>query len=367
LEDKWDRIITGQATGVPASVVRAGLRLGAAAYAGGLAANHFVYDSGLRQRTRPALPVISVGNLSLGGTGKTTAAAFIARLLLPHAKPAIVLRGYRRREVAGPLIVADGRHTRAMLSEAGDEALMLARQLPGCAVGVGKRRERVIEQLKAQTGAQVAILDDGLQYFRMRRSVEIVLLDALSNFASWRLFPAGRLREPVSGLARATQVWITHADIAPPRRVRTLEDVAANSAPEALVVRTRHRPGPLRPITAGQQVPDSIRDMKVVALSALGNPEAFELALTDLGAHVQPLRFPDHHAYAAGDYDAVRACARSYGAEVIVTTEKDAVKLPEPPADLPPVAVMGCDLQILDHAQDAQQQLIQVVERPCAD
>ena len=353
----WHDIVSGHARGVGPSLARAGLRAASGLYAAGLAANHLIYDWGLKARTRPALPTVSVGNLTLGGTGKTTTAAYLARRLVDRVKPVIILRGYGRHSTEDSLIVADGARILAGLGDAGDEALMLARSLPGCAVAVGKRRERVIRDAAAATGAQVAILDDGLQYFRMERAADIVLLDALADLATWRLFPAGVLREPLRQLRQATQVWITHCDLAGEERVARLQGLVSAQGFRGSVVTTRHRSGGLRPLVPGRTPPGGLAGRTVVALSALGNPDAFECALEGLGARVVRLRFADHHAYTVADYAAISQLAEEAGAELVVTTEKDAVKLPPPPGDCPQIAVLGCDLDILS-GEDAVEELL---------
>ena len=360
MRDTWHEIISGRRPGPGAGLARVSLRAASGLYACGLAANHAIYDWGLRRRTRPALPVVSVGNLTLGGTGKTTTAAFIARAMAVRVTPGIVLRGYGGEAGHGPTIVSDGTAVRASLQEAGDEALMLAHMLPGCAVAVGKRRERVIEALRDETPARVAVLDDGFQYFRMERQAEVVLLDALADLHTWRLFPAGCLREPLRNLRRADQVWITHADLGGPERVAALRELVARHRPGCPVVTTQHRPGALRALEAGRDVPPSVAGMRVLALSALGNPEAFERGMAKLGAYVVPLRFADHHAYEPADWERVRDAAETAGAQLVVTTEKDAVKLPPPPDEAPPVAVLGCELGILEGA-DAVAELVEWV------
>jgi len=347
LQDQWNAIISGESKGVLAGIARAGLQAISALHGLGLSASLLSYSHNLRRRTVPALPVISVGNLTLGGTGKTTAAAFIARRLNGATKPGIVLSGYRRQSGASPLIVSDGEQLRASLGEAGDEAYMLATQLPGCAVAVGKRREDVILALQHEAGVGIAILDDGFQYFRMVRNLDIVLVDALSHGTACRLFPAGRLREPMANMRRADQVWITHADLVDPARVDELAHGVALRCNGRAPVVTRHRASSLRPLQPGGYVPDSIAGRRVLALSALGNPLAFDLALSRLGCDVVPLSFPDHHDYAPGDYERVVAAARAAGVELVVTTEKDAVKLPVPPPQCPPVVVQGCELEVI--------------------
>lgn len=362
LRSRWEDLITGQAKGPAAAIERLGLGALSGLYGAGLQANHAIYDLGLKSRTVPALPVISVGNLSLGGTGKTTATEYIARLLRDRCMPGIVLRGYRRRSEHGAVLVSDGAQVLAGLEEAGDEALMLAANLPGCAVGVGKRREVTIELLRNSTHARIVILDDGFQYFRMARRLDIVLLDALAERGGTRLFPAGRLREPWRNLARAHQVWITHADMAPPDAVEQLARLAARHCPEGVVCVTRHQTGALRPLTGAGAVPESLEGVQVLAVSGLGNPAAFERSLEQLGAGVTHLRYQDHHAYSDGDWQEIRRAFEASRAELVVTTEKDAVKLPEPPADAPPVAVAGCELAFLHGEDAARQQILNVCE-----
>lgn len=362
VRDRWEGLITGQATGPAAILERIGLAALSGLYWAGLQANHAIYDHGLKARTIPALPVISVGNLSLGGTGKTTATAYIASLLRDRCMPGIVLRGYRRRSEQGPVLVSDGDRVLAPLAEAGDEALMLAHSLPGCAVAVGKRREVTIELLRNSTQARIVILDDGFQYFRMSRRLDIVLIDALAGPSATRLFPAGRLREPWRNLARAQQVWITHADLAPVEAVERLVQLASRHCPGGLVCVTRHQTGALRLLVSGKSVPAGLNGLHVLALSGIGNPESFERSLEELGARVTPLRFADHHAYSESDWYDIRRAWEAASADLIVTTEKDAVKLPEPPGDCPPVAVQGCELAFIQGEDAARQQISDVCE-----
>ncbi|MCE5217765.1 tetraacyldisaccharide 4'-kinase [bacterium] len=363
MQDQWEAVVTGRSGGLGASAGRLGLRLGAGLYAAGLKANLWLYTSGLKRRTQPSLPVISVGNLSLGGTGKTTTTAFLAQALLPRVKPGIVLRGHGRSSSEAVLIVSDGSEVKATPAEAGDEAVMLARQLPGVAVAVGKRRETVIEALRSRTGAQVAVLDDGFQYFRMARELDLVLLDALAGPEAWRLFPAGRLREPVTHLQRASQVWITHADLASTEHLEQLRTLARRYCPNCPVVVTRHREGVLRPLSGGGAPVEDLRGQKVVAVSALGNPQSYEMGLEKLGAQVTPARFPDHHRYVPEDYERIKQTCRASGAGLVVTTEKDAVKLPPPPEDCPPVVVMSCGLEVLEGLDEVESALQAVCDQ----
>jgi tetraacyldisaccharide 4'-kinase len=348
LQENWHAIISGETKGAAAGLAMFGLKAAAALHGFGLSTSLRFYERSIRRRTIPALPVVSIGNLTLGGTGKTTATAFVARQLLTRGKPGVVLSGYRRQSGASPLIVSDGEQLRAGLAEAGDEAYMLALQLPGCAVAVGKRREDVIDALRTQAGAEIAVLDDGFQYFRMARDLDIVLVDALADGMADRLFPAGRLREPMAHMGRAHQVWVTHADLCGPETVARLKRTIAAHCDGRPPIVTRHHQSSLRALRADDEAPQCLAGQRVLALSALGNPLAFELGLRQLGCEVVSLSFPDHHDYSLEDYRRIVPAARAVGAEMIVTTEKDAVKLPAPPADCPPVVVQGCELQIME-------------------
>lgn len=363
MEKAWDELISGEPRGPGASLARGALGALAGLYRFGLAANHWIYDAGLKPRSRPPVPVISLGNISLGGTGKSTSAAFLAAAAATEVKVGIVLRGYRRRTGPEALLVSDGTRLIAPLEQAGDEATMLAQRLPRCAVAVGKRRERVIEILVQQAGVQLVILDDGFQYFRMARDLDIVLLDALADDRALRLFPAGRLREPWTSLRRASQVWITHTDLAPAAQVEALTRRAEALCGPGSVVLTRHRPGVLWGMGEAA-APAGLSGEAVVAMSALGNPQSFECSLRELGACVTPARFPDHHPYAPGDWQRVAALARDSSARWIVTTGKDAVKLPPPPPDVPPVLVLECELQVLRGLDVVRTALARLLDPP---
>ena len=298
-----------------------------------------------RRHSRPALPVLSVGNLSLGGTGKSTTVIYLARRLQALGlRPAVVTRGYRGESSDTPRLVSAGA---ALLAgpEAGDEAVMLARLLPGVPVAVGQRRERVIRLLADQTPADLVLLDDGFQYYRLARAWDLVLLDASRSGPSDRLFPAGYLREPWSHLRRAGQVWLTHVDLAEPAALARLEAWIARFRPAPLV-HTCHRLTAVRALSGAREPAASLSGARVLAVSGLGNPASFEASLRQAGAEVVPLRYPDHHPYAAADLLTIGARMRENGVTIAVTTEKDAVKLGrlDPGDDL---RVAECELLVL--------------------
>jgi tetraacyldisaccharide 4'-kinase len=325
--ERWQRLVSGETPGLAAALGRAGLSALAGAYWIGLEANLAVYNWRLKGQTQAPLPVLSVGNLTLGGSGKTTTVRFLAqRLGEMGIAVGVALRGHGRQG-RGCFLVADLPGQVPDSATAGDEATEYARLLPAVPVAVGTRRE-VALALLANRGVQVGLLDDGYQYFRMARDWEIALVSARTDLSLARLFPRGRLREPWSHLRRATQVWITHADQASDRALDSLRGLVRRQAPQASVVLARHAPQVLVDLATGAQHPVSLlAGQRAVALSGLGSPETFEQTVRDLGCDVVALRFPDHHRYRRDDWAAATALAESAQASWIVTSEKDAVKL----------------------------------------
>ncbi|MFQ6098845.1 MAG: tetraacyldisaccharide 4'-kinase [Armatimonadota bacterium] len=330
ISQRWYDLVSDPDPGPAGLVAQAGLSIISQGYRLGVVANRWIFESGLLLRKSLPCPVISVGNITLGGTGKTTASAFVARRLLARGVvPAVILRGHGR-EARAPLMVSDGRDVIAGADEAGDEAVMLGNLAPGAIVAVGRWREAVGEMILDTTEAEAVILDDGFQYFRLHRDLDIVLLDALRPLTSAApVFPRGVLREPAHNLQRADQLWITHSDLAGCDGVSQTKAFAAGAAPGVPFVETVHRPVGLRPLAGeGDRLsPTFVRGKQVAAVSGIGNPVAFELTLRRLGAAgLTPIRYPDHHHYSASDADDI--LRRGESSDLIVTTEKDAVRLP---------------------------------------
>jgi len=354
-EQWWHDVVSGRQRGPVAGLTRGLLSLASGLYALGLQGNLALYGLGLKRPTRAVLPVVSAGNITLGGAGKSTAVRFLARELQRRGvRPGIVLRGHGREDSRAVLLASDGRGQVAPLAQTGDEAAEVARALPDVPVAVGKRREAAIALL-AGAGAQVALLDDGYQYFRMARDLNIALVSARLDPRTARLFPRGVLREPWRHLGRADQVWITHADQVPPERLQAVREWVRHHAPGAPLVVAAHEPRALATLT-GQPAPlDALAGQVVLAVSGLGCPESFEHSLQQLGAQVVPLRFDDHHVYTAADWAAIQEAAQRRGAGMVVTTAKDAVKLP-PDAPLP-VWVLRSEMQLTEGADLVAQAL----------
>lgn len=286
------------------------------------------YRRGLLAQARLAVPVISVGNLSLGGSGKTPLVAWIAERLLAASLPvAILSRGYAGSFRGDCLIVSDGERVLASAEQAGDEPVMLARALPAAVVAVGPRRDVVGRQLLARFGRRVLLLDDGFQHLRLARDLDVLCLgkdDALD----WPL-PAGRLRE----FARAS----ARADL----RVRILEP---GESPQGADVFGRRRVAGFVDLRGNpREAP-----RRAALLSGIARPERFladaRCAGVEVVAHT---RFSDHHRFRGDEVLAAARSAKREGADALLTTAKDAVRLPE--LELPlQTLVMKSSLELLD-------------------
>ena len=272
------------------------------------------------RRRRLARPVISVGNLRVGGTGKTPIVAYIARLLVAEGeKPAILSRGYgRRRPRDGVTVVSDGAAILADVDAAGDEPLMLARRLPGVSVLVGARRYLSGRLAEAQFGATVHLLDDGFQHMELARDIDLLVIgeEDLQDAP----LPTGRLREPL-GAALAADAGLVNAGY----------DSAAERVGRALglspVFRIARSLGVPRMITSGDTVVVP-SDERVFAVAAVARPERFFSDVTSAGWKiVGTMTFRDHHPFTHRDVVRMTAAARSTAAAIVMTTEKDAVRL----------------------------------------
>ncbi len=270
------------------------------------------YDCGWRRVHRVGAPVISVGNLTLGGTGKTPCVEYVARFYRDLGRrPAILSRGY-----------GGG-------GKANDEALVLRDNLPDVPHLQGKDRVLLALRVTAERRADVLILDDAFQHRRLGRDLDIVLLDATEPWGHGHLFPRGLLREDVAGLCRADVVVLTRCDLVRPEERGRLREEVARLAPGAAVAEAVHRPLGLIGGDGTMARPAQLEDRPVVAFCGLGNPEAFRGTLAGLGLAVRDFRvFPDHHAYSPKDGAALEAwAARQEKDCVVLTSQKDLVKL----------------------------------------
>jgi tetraacyldisaccharide 4'-kinase len=295
------------------------------------------YERRPASRRRLDRPVISVGNLSVGGTGKTPLVAAIAAWLLAQGeRPAILSRGYARRDrTPEPAVVSDGVTVRLGVHAAGDEPLMLARAVPGAIVIVGADRHASGRHAETQLGATVHVLDDGFQHVQLARDLDIVVTPS-GALAADHVLPKGRLREPLDALARASVLVVVGADD------RAAEAEAARYGVDCAVGATRRLGAPVE-IHGGVPPPGA----RVVAVAGIGQPGQFVAALRQRGFEVAESRtYADHHWFTAADLAEVAGVVSARGAWGALTTDKDAVRL-EPLGALPcPVARVPLTLEL---------------------
>ncbi len=290
----------------------------------------------LRQR-RLAKPVISVGNLSMGGTGKTPVVAAIAEWLLAQGhRPAILSRGYGRADdVDGVVVVSDGHAVRATLEQSGDEPMMLARHIPGAIVCVCPERYLSGTLAEEQLGATVHVLDDGFQHVELARDVD-VLVTTVGEIANGKVIPLGRLREPMDAAARAHVLVVSDATAG----AASAEAWALGISQSCGAVRTLGAPVSLREPGPGIREPGTVSrepEGAVLAVAGIAHPDRFVTALKDAGWNVaDAMTFRDHHRYSSSDVAAIAAKASSIGAEAVFTTDKDAVRLEAVMDGVPP-------------------------------
>ncbi|MBI4444365.1 MAG: tetraacyldisaccharide 4'-kinase [Acidobacteria bacterium] len=279
----------------------------------------------LKTRCLPR-PVVSVGNLTTGGTGKTPLVAFICKLLQKEGfQPVVLSRGYRGTAECSTLIVSDGEKVYCGPEQAGDEPYLLARTL-GVPVVVGKDRYRAGIQLCNRITDAVFVLDDGYQYLRLKRDLNLLVLDASDPFGDGYLLPKGRLREPLSAMKRADAVLVTRAHLA--FDAEELEGEIRTQNPLAPIWYFYHDVVVLYDLRTMERYElASFFNRNVVAFAGIGNPGLFLRDLNHHQVHVkEEFIFPDHHAFTQQEIDRILARAAELGV-VAVTTEKDAVRL----------------------------------------
>jgi tetraacyldisaccharide 4'-kinase len=296
-------------------------------------------ELGIRKQIRMDRPVISVGNITVGGTGKSPTVQFLCKGLSERGwSPAALSYGYGGMLHGRFGIVSDRSGIKLNADAAGDEPVMLASSLPGVPVVVGKHRHISGKAAIDELGADLLVLDDGFQVWKLRRDLDIVLIDSSNPFDNGRLLPAGKLREPLSALWRAGCFIIT-GDPDTGARNDILAKIRGYT--DAPVFFGRFVPSALVSIADRTEMPlGAIRGKKVIAMSSIANPTRFEKALSGVGAViVGKERFPDHHCYWAEDVAYINRHAMDSDAEIIVTTDKDAVKLDEHDLALPAYAL----------------------------
>jgi tetraacyldisaccharide 4'-kinase len=294
----------------------------------GALARGALYDAGVIPSARAAAPVISVGNLAVGGAGKTPVALAIAgRLLQAGRRPAVLSRGYGAGR-SDDRVVSDGERVLLDADAGGDEPVLLARRLPGLLVLCGPDRAR-LAPMAVGMGADVLLLDDGFQHRRLRRDLDVVVLDASNPWGNGHCLPFGPNREPRSALRRAGLVWLTHVDRSSEAEMGVLREISRSFTGRD-PIESRHAARDLADGRLERSLPLSgLAGRRVALLTGVARPESVRRTVEGLGAQVVgAYPFPDHHRFTEGEVVAAMEAVRREGGEWLVTTEKDAVRLP---------------------------------------
>ncbi|MDH7600885.1 MAG: tetraacyldisaccharide 4'-kinase [Armatimonadota bacterium] len=297
-------------------------------YRVGLGIYLWLYDSGLRKKHRLAVPVISIGNITFGGTGKTPAVEKICRMITDLGKSAVVLSRGHGGKASGPVVVSDGRQVLSSVDECGDEPVALAQSLPGVPIVVAKDRRAGGKLACERFHPSAIVLDDGFQYWQLHRDLDIVVVDASRPFGSGYVMPMGDLREPIRGLRRAHVVLVNVTAAEGCLTDGRVGRVLSTIAPKAELFACRRKPRRLLGPHSSAIDLEWLRGRRVVGFCGIGSPTSFFSTLASLGAVVcESIVFPDHHVYSEADIKYIVSRSAAHAVDAIITTCKDVVRL----------------------------------------
>lgn len=338
-KDTWRRLWYG---GTPGVCSRLLLTLPSILYGALVGGRNVLYDRGHMKRHQLPRPVISIGNITVGGTGKTPLTIRIAEMVQSMGfRPAIVSRGYGGTGEGTVNIVTNGRALLSTPTAAGDEPVLMAEHLPGVPILTGADRVAVGKEAIRLFSPHCLICDDAFQHRRLHRDLDIVLLDTHAPFGNGHLLPLGPLREPPSSLRRASLIVFTSR--------RTVTSPPLPSLPAGVPTASADlAPVDLYFPTSGRAESLSfLKGKRVCAVAGIADPEAFhDLILSSGGLIVSRITFPDHHCYSSSDGERIMGEVRRTEADLVVTTEKDGVKLGEISRHLPSLAFLRVKMEI---------------------
>ena len=329
-QERFYDLVSGRKTGFTAAMLRSGLLLLEVPYCSVVSVRNFLYDQQVLSASRFPVPIISVGNLTLGGTGKSPMVAWLCRYFLGrNLRPGLVSRGYRKTSTEG-----------------NDEFMEMSHRFPNVPHIQDRNRTGAIQKLLRTERVDLIILDDAFQHRRVERNIDLVLLDATVPFGFGHVFPRGTLRESVGGLRRADAVLLTRSDLADEVQRQKICERVLSINPNAIWGETVHVPTSLIAAQSFSSEPiESIAGQSILAFCGIGNPSAFRKTLEQCGAHVTKLiPFPDHHCYTARDADELMRTAEALGTDSILCTMKDLVKLDR--MDFSPLMLRAVSVEI---------------------
>ncbi|MEJ1971763.1 MAG: tetraacyldisaccharide 4'-kinase [Lacunisphaera sp.] len=360
-------VIMGRSEGTLAAIFGAFLQVCSYLFSGIVQLRLWLYRNRILRDQPLGCLVVVVGNLTVGGTGKTPVVEKFARALHDRGrKVAILSRGYKSKapplwkkwwfwlnhtEAEPPRVVSDGRHVLLNSELAGDEPYMLARNLPGVVVLVDKDRVKAGAYAIKEFGCDTLVLDDGFQYLPLKGRLNLLLVDKTNPFGNGFLLPRGILREPIKHLKRASYIFLTKSKGV---RDEELEAMIRRFNPEVEIIECAHKPRYLQRVGGEERVAlTTLTGRRIGAFSGIAAPEGFEALLRETGAKLgYTRRFLDHHRFEADDLKSVFAEALQAKVEMLITTEKDAVRI-EADTNFPlPCYYLRLEIEILRGAAD---------------
>lgn len=341
-------LVSGRSPGLGASLMRGVLRVLEVPYTLVVRFRNHRYNVGRTGVHHVNAPVIGVGNITLGGTGKTPMVKWLAQTLENiGARVAIVSRGYG--SVDGQL---------------NDEARELARALPNVPHLQNRNRSLAARRVIEKFDPSVILLDDGFQHRRLARDLDIVLLDALEPFGFEHVFPRGTLREPLSGLARADVICLSRADAVGEQERREIRERVKRIAPRAAWCELVHAASRLVNFSGQSQPLAHLVGKRIAAFCAIGNPAGFRHTLAATGCEIVDWReFPDHHTFTPAELSDLSAAAITSGAEFVVCTQKDLVKVEQDQLGDLPLWAVAIEMQFLTGQQELERRVESVVRK----
>jgi tetraacyldisaccharide 4'-kinase len=331
----------------------------------------FLYSNRIILRNKPLnCLVVVVGNLTVGGTGKTPVVERFAKELLKKGrKVAILSRGYKSKQdspkrnlqnwyglkdITPPRIVSDGNEVFLNSEDAGDEAFMLARNLPGVVVLTDKNRVKAGRFAIEKFNVDTVILDDGFQYLHLKGQLNLLLVDQTNPFGNRCLLPRGILREPVRHLKRASYVFFTKSEIEP--ELEILQTVRKYN-PHAEIIRCVHRPKYFEEVNGlRKEKLTFLHEFYVGVFCGIASPRGFEDLIERMSGEVRfKQRYLDHHKYSNQELDKMFQQAKNSGADVMVTTEKDAVRIPANYKPIIPLLFVRMEIEIIEGFEDFEE------------
>ena len=331
IQEQFYDLVSDQKTGVMPSMLRCGLRLLEVPYCATVSVRNFLYDHRALPIHRFSQPIISVGNLTLGGTGKSPMVAWLCQFFLErNLRPGLISRGYGKSS-----------------SEGNDEFMEMSHRFPNIPHVQHRNRAEAIQKLLQTEQVDLIILDDAFQHRQVTRNIDLVLLDATAPFGFSHVFPRGTLREPLAGLQRADIALLTRSDLCNEEERQKIRQQVLSINPNVIWGETIHVPTSLISLESFHAEPiESIRGQSALAFCGIGNPAAFRKTLEQCGVRVEKLLpFPDHYGYTVNDADELVRIAQELGTDLILCTMKDLVKLNRPEFAGLPLRAVSIEIQ----------------------